>query len=132
MVPPSQGSGDRKFFVLRRLAMPPIDPIIEKLLELRRTGTVLDLGAGDGRHALELARRGWVVTALDNDAGSLEKLKQRVEAERLSITTICADMNDYVPDQSYDAVVFVAASTHLSAGQTKKLVQRMKEHTRPG
>jgi cyclopropane fatty-acyl-phospholipid synthase-like methyltransferase len=129
---PPQGSGDRKIFCFKDYIMPPIDPVIEKLLELRQTGSVLDVGAGDGRHALELARRGFAVTALDNDAESLEKLKKHAQAERLGITTVCADMNDYAPERLYDVVVFVAASTHLTAEQTKKLVRRLQDCTRPG
>jgi 2-polyprenyl-3-methyl-5-hydroxy-6-metoxy-1,4-benzoquinol methylase len=35
---------------------------MERLLELRPPLRVLDLGCGKGRHALELARRGYLVT----------------------------------------------------------------------
>ncbi|MDQ6751787.1 MAG: hypothetical protein M3Z33_13685, partial [Actinomycetota bacterium] len=40
-------------------------------------GPVLDVGAGTGRVALELARAGHVVTALDSDAGLLCALRGR-------------------------------------------------------
>lgn len=40
-------------------------------------GTVLDLGAGGGRHAVLLRERGLKVTALDRDAGCVEILRRR-------------------------------------------------------
>ncbi|MFU8831817.1 MAG: class I SAM-dependent methyltransferase [Wenzhouxiangella sp.] len=69
---------------------------------------VLDLGAGPGRHALPLARKGYTVTAVDTSAGLLQKL----EAERgeLPIETICADMRAFVREQAYDLVLVMWTS----------------------
>lgn len=38
-------------------------------------GDAIDLGAGDGIDSIELARRGWQVTAIDADAGLSEHLR---------------------------------------------------------
>jgi SAM-dependent methyltransferase len=54
-----------------------------------RTGPILDVGAGTGRVALELARAGHRVTALDNDAELLAELDRR--AEGLQLETVLAD-----------------------------------------
>lgn len=48
--------------------------LIEQLHRLPR-GTVLDVAAGDGRHALYLASRGYRVDAVDRDAAALEQLE---------------------------------------------------------
>lgn len=52
---------------------------------------VLDVGAGTGRVALDLARAGHAVTALDIDADLLAVLAERAAAERLEIATVVAD-----------------------------------------
>ena len=58
-------------------------------------GAVLELGAGTGRVALDLARRGHEVIALDLDASLLAALEERARAEDLAITAECADARSF-------------------------------------
>lgn len=58
-------------------------------------GTVLDVGAGSGRVALDLARRGHSVIALDHDQELLAELERRVGAERLDVVTLHADARGF-------------------------------------
>jgi SAM-dependent methyltransferase len=62
-------------------------------LAARAAGPVLDLGAGTGRVALDLARAGHEVVALDVDAGLLAALRER--AGDLPVTTVRADARAY-------------------------------------
>jgi SAM-dependent methyltransferase len=54
---------------------------------------VLDVGAGTGRIALDLARRGHRVTALDNDPELLAELARR--ADGVELETVLADARDF-------------------------------------
>jgi SAM-dependent methyltransferase len=65
-------------------------PIWRELAE-RAAGPVLELGAGTGRVALDLARRGHDVTALDADADLLGQLAARAERAGLAVKTVVAD-----------------------------------------
>jgi SAM-dependent methyltransferase len=65
-------------------------PIWRELAE-RAGGPVLELGAGTGRVALDLAERGHEVTALDADAELLAELGARARRERLAVKTVVAD-----------------------------------------
>jgi 2-polyprenyl-3-methyl-5-hydroxy-6-metoxy-1,4-benzoquinol methylase len=47
-------------------------------------GSVLDVGAGEGRHAVWLAELGWDVTALDFSGVGLEKGRRRAEERGLT------------------------------------------------
>lgn len=59
----------------------------------RAGGPVLDVGSGTGRVALDLARRGHEVIALDRDAELLEVLARR--ARGLPVRTLAADARDF-------------------------------------
>jgi SAM-dependent methyltransferase len=65
-------------------------PIWRELAE-QAGGPVLELGAGTGRVALDLAERGHRVTALDADADLLRELAARAERRSLAVETVVAD-----------------------------------------
>jgi SAM-dependent methyltransferase len=56
-------------------------------------GPVLDVGAGTGRVALDLARQGHAVMALDRDRALLDELQQR--AGDLPVSTVQADARSF-------------------------------------
>ncbi|HEX4718759.1 MAG TPA: class I SAM-dependent methyltransferase, partial [Thermoleophilaceae bacterium] len=56
-------------------------------------GAVLDIGAGTGRVALDLAARGVPVVALDANAALLEALERR--AAGLPVETVVADARGF-------------------------------------
>ena len=60
-------------------------------LASRAAGPVLELGAGTGRVALDLAEHGHGVTALDCDATLLEELERRAKRRGLAVATVYAD-----------------------------------------
>jgi SAM-dependent methyltransferase len=58
-------------------------------------GPVLEIGAGTGRVALDLARAGSAVTALDSDGELLAELAARAAAEGLRVATAQADAHAF-------------------------------------
>lgn len=62
-------------------------------------GPVLDVGAGTGRVALDLARHGHTVTALDLDPALLEELKRR--SGDLPISVVAADARSFELDRRF-------------------------------
>ena len=68
-------------------------------------GTALDLGAGEGRNAVWLARQGWTVTAVDFSAVGMAKAQQLATAADVSITTVVADATEAVPPGPFDLVI---------------------------
>jgi cyclopropane fatty-acyl-phospholipid synthase-like methyltransferase len=56
------------------------EPIIVSIASGEK-GRVLDLGCGRGRHTIHLAKRGFHVTAIDNDANAIDQLTERAWVE---------------------------------------------------
>ena len=62
---------------------------------------VLDAGCGTGRVGLELARRGYEVVGVDNDADMLE----RARARESNATWLLGDLTDIKFDRAFDTIV---------------------------
>jgi SAM-dependent methyltransferase/RimJ/RimL family protein N-acetyltransferase len=74
-------------------------------LALPKGAHILDVGCGAGRHAVELAKRGFEVTGVDISTGMLTKAKEAAATAGVDITLVHSDAADYKPDQRYDAVL---------------------------
>lgn len=64
----------------------------------------LDLATGDGRNALWLAERGWVVTGVDSSAAGLAIAADRAAASELEIEWVVGDALDWIPAELFDLV----------------------------
>ncbi|MET0372097.1 MAG: RsmB/NOP family class I SAM-dependent RNA methyltransferase [Sphingobium sp.] len=77
------------------------------------------LGAGEGRHVLDLcaapggktmqlAAAGWRVTAVDQSKKRLERLSDNLKRTGLNAQVVAADMREWAPEMSADAVLLDA------------------------
>jgi SAM-dependent methyltransferase len=99
----------------------------------RREGSpVLDVGAGTGRVALDLARRGHEVVALDRDAVLLEALAER--GAGLSVTTVVADARDFDLGRRFGLIIVPMQTIQLLGGPQgrARFLGRARDHLAPG
>ncbi len=99
----AQGWNER-YAKLERVSSEP-NPLVAELAGPLRPGRALDLAAGEGRHALWLARRGWRVTAVDFSEVGVEKGRQAAEADGLEVQWVVADVRSYRPATAFDLVL---------------------------
>jgi cyclopropane fatty-acyl-phospholipid synthase-like methyltransferase len=64
--------------------------------------SLLDIPCGNGRHTLELAKRGFQMTGLDISAEFLRSLRERAVAEQLPVQAIEGDILTTVISASFD------------------------------
>lgn len=84
--------------------------VVEETLrrEMARLGAglrILDVGGGDGRDAIPLARRGHRVTILDRSRAWLDEARRRAEAAGTQVETVVGDLDDRPALGEYDVVL---------------------------
>ena len=108
-----------------------VDFVIERL-ELAPGARLLDLACGHGRHAQELARRGFRVTGVDSSPRSLELA--RAAAGGLDVEYVLGDMREIEYDGEFDAVVnlFTAFGYFEEEDENQEVLNRVARALRPG
>jgi len=86
-------------------------------------GSCVDVAAGEGRHAVWLATRGWRVQAVDFSQVGLARAREAAAAAGVAVETVCADVSTWEPEEPVDLVV--CAYLHLPAVTTRPLLHRL-------
>jgi len=107
---------------------------LESLLALEAPLRILDLGCGQGRHAIELARRGYDVIGLDASPYLLAVAAERARAAGVAVEWQQGDMRQLAATGEFDLVVNLFTSFgyfHDDADNTAVL-QAAASSLRPG
>ena len=103
-----------------------IDFILETVT-LPAGGRILDVGCGFGRHSVELAKRGFVVTGIDPSAAMISAARQRADEAgvRPNFEQIAAE--SFVSDSKFDLALclFTTVGQISATGENSQLVERV-------
>ena len=78
---------------------------ILKELKLPLRSCILDMGCGTGRHAVELAKRGYQITGVDISAGMLSEARKAARQAKVDVIWVQADAVKYTPAKKFDAAI---------------------------
>jgi SAM-dependent methyltransferase len=111
-------------------------PVLTDVFGPPSSGGILDAGCGPGRHACELARRSYRVTALDADAGMLELAAGHAGESGVEIETVQAPYSEMAErtDGGFDGVYCLANSLAAAKSQERcrEAVHMFARALRPG
>jgi SAM-dependent methyltransferase len=84
--------------------------LVVKLLNLVPGAAVLDMCCGPGRHALELARRGYPVTGVDRNRAYLDQARISADGEDQEVEFVESDIREFRRADTFDAVISMYTS----------------------
>lgn len=108
--------------------------LIEQLLQPEHGASILDVGCGRGRHALEFARRGYRVSGLDLSESAIQEARERARDEGLDVTFVRQDMREPYCRKCVDGVVnlFTAFGYFDDDADHERAIDSMCRALRPG
>ncbi len=110
-----------------------VDQILD-MTGLEGETAVLDLCCGPGRHSLELARRGFQVTGVDQTASFLDEARRRANEEKLTVEWVQADMREFVRPNAFDAalLLFTSFGYFEEADDNRQVLVNIANSLKPG
>jgi SAM-dependent methyltransferase len=80
---------------------------VEAELSGDRSKRILDVGCGTGRHAVELARRGYAVTGIDLSESQLARARGKAREAGVTVEFLRRDARDFRFDEPFDLVLMI-------------------------
>ena len=77
---------------------------IEDSLGVAKGGSMLDLGCGTGRHAIDLTRRGYSVVGFDLSLALLARAGEEAQEQSQKINFVQGDMREMTFDEAFDGI----------------------------
>lgn len=84
-------------------------------------GNALDLGCGQGRDALMLARYGYAVTGVDTSHVGITQMLENAKNDSLVVNGIVANFYEYELSEKFDAIVLDSILHFEKADKSKEL-----------
>jgi SAM-dependent methyltransferase len=92
-----------------------------RLLQVQPNARILDLCCGIGRHSLELATRGFSMTAVDRTVTYLERARRGAAEKGLTIEFVCTSMSKFRRPGAFDAALNMFTSFGYFASDEDEL-----------
>lgn len=95
-------------------------------------GSVLDLGCGLGNLAVEAARRGASVVAVDASPAAVAHIQRVAEQEALALHGVLAGLSNYRIDGQYDTIVAIGLLMFFDRERALALLDEIRQRVKPG
>jgi SAM-dependent methyltransferase len=97
--------------------------LVSSLLERYRCQSVIDLGCSTGRHARELAKRGFDAMGIDLSGPNIRFARKRARDEHVGARFVIGSYYDYRPRNHFDAALCLNWSIPVVDGETERFLK---------
>lgn len=94
--------------------------------------TVLDVGCGQGRDAIFVAKLGHTVVGVDISPNGIADLEAAAHLEKLNLTGIVADITAFTPTHDFDVILFDRTLHMLPEAERHTVLQELLSFVRDG
>lgn len=107
------------------------EKIVQDILRYRTSGSVLELGAGEGRNSLFLCNNGFDVTAQDISEVGINKIIKQATDNNLKIKTEVGDARALNLNSNFDIFICTFALHHFLRDEALVLIEKIQKYTNP-
>lgn len=128
-------SGYNKYYQTEDLFGEPYPELIAFFKTYPKKGKLLDLGCGQGRDAIAIARLGYQVVGIDNSKVGIAQMNERAAKEKLNLKGIIADIYLYDDFSDFEFILldsmfhFTKKDEHKETSFIKKIIDSSKPET---
>ncbi len=79
----------------------------EKEIKYNKAARILDIGCGTGRHSIELAKRGYSVTGIDQSESLLKRAKEKAAEQKVKVNFQRHDARKLTFQNEFDMVIMI-------------------------
>jgi 2-polyprenyl-3-methyl-5-hydroxy-6-metoxy-1,4-benzoquinol methylase len=80
---------------------------IEREIKFNKSTTILDIGCGTGRHAIELAQRGYEVTGIDLSDSQLQRARKKAKNAGIQLRFLKKDARNFTFRKKFDVIIMI-------------------------
>ena len=118
-----------------RMEMAPqeVDQIVA-MVGIEPGAAVLDLCCGVGRHSLEFARRGYIVTGVDRTSAYLQTARDAAGVEGLAVEWIEADAREFLRPEAFDLAInmYTSFGYFEDPAEDRRVAENLCASLKPG
>ncbi len=126
----NQGDWDRQYQRTELLWSAEPNQFVKRYLAALRPGTAIDLGAGEGRNAVWLAKRGWSVSAVDFSEVALDKGRELAANNAVAVDFVHHDVTTFRPEGHVD--LWLLSYLQLAEPTRSQTLSRVANWVAPG
>jgi 2-polyprenyl-3-methyl-5-hydroxy-6-metoxy-1,4-benzoquinol methylase len=122
-----------KYYQTENLFGKPYPQLIDFFREIEDKGKVLDVGCGQGRDAIALARLGFDVTGIDHSKVGIDQIKQVALSENLAIHGVVNNIFEFSDFKDFDFILldsmfhFAKKDRKKEMGYIKSIISNVKK-----
>ncbi len=115
-----------KYYQTENLFGDPYPELIEFFAAYPRKGKVLDLGCGQGRDSIALARIGYSVTGIDNSKVGIDQMIQIGQTENLNLVGLVGDIHTFNQFDKFD-ITLLDSMFHFTKKDREKEIRLVRK-----